>query len=386
MSDQVDRVQPPQRRLSFYLLVVLIPLLLFLMLAELMAQLLAPPQVLPEPPPVSLIDPYEPNPYVIRMRPYLYAHLPGSTYTQTRSSYQVSYEINSLGFRGPEISSQKAPHQKRLLVIGDSVVEGHGNEFTEAFPYLLGENLQRSGWEVINGGVQGASPIYYAANLERYLLLQPDAVLIVLYENDLQGDRVREAEYLNLPFFEDSDRLLGRSTAAGLRSSSRLYGIIHREWQKRTPAPVEQLIRHNLTTWAIDQEQVALFRTAPHLVSPAFIDQQWAMSRPYLDHVAAGLQEHHHPLFIANLSTLPPDSPYAVHARYVDEQVAAWAKEKGLPFLSLLPMMARLYQEKPLSEIIIEDDGHPTSTTHALIEAVLRPWLLDQLKARQNPE
>jgi lysophospholipase L1-like esterase len=327
---------------------------------------------------MSLIDPYEANPYVVKMRPYLYAHIPGSVYIQTRSSYQVKYEINSQGFRGPEISSQK--EQRRLLVIGDSVVEGHGNEFTDTFSYLLGENLQASGWEVINGGVQGGSPIYYAANMERYLSLQPDAMVIVLYENDLYGDRVREAEYFDLPYLEDSDRLLKRSAATDLLSMSRLYGVIRREWQKQVDTPVEQLINHNRATWVVDQEQVALFQASPQLVSPAFIKQQWEMSRPYLDYVVAVSQEHHLQLFIANLSTMPPDSPYSVPARYVDEQIAAWAKEKGLPFLSLLPIMAEIYQEKPLSEIIIEDDGHPTPATHALIETALRPWLLEQLK------
>ena len=368
------------RKVLFYMLVVLIPLTIFFILAESMARLLAPSRVLPDPPPISTIDPYQPNPYIIKMRPYLYSYIPGSTYIQARSSYQVKYEINTQGFRGPEIPYKKPEGLKRLLVIGDSIVEGHGNEFTQAFPYLLGENLQSSGWEVINVGVGGASPIYYAANMDRYLSLHPDAVLIVIYDNDIFGDRIREVEYFDLPFLDDADKLLGQSTIADVLSISRFYTVVRREWQKRiSNTPVEQIAAQNRVNWAVFQEQLDLFKASPELASTSFVDQQWHMSQPYMDYVVTLFHKHNVQVFVTNLSIRAPNFPYYVHIRHFDEQISAWTKEKQLPFLSLLPVMAQAYEEKQPAEIIIVDDSHPTPEIHAMIETVLRPWLLQYL-------
>jgi hypothetical protein len=107
------------------------------------------------------------------------------------------------------------------------------------------------------------------------------------------------------------------------------------------------------------------------------------MSQPYLDHVVTVFHNHHLQLFVANLSTraLQPNSPYQDHAYHLDSRVAAWAQAKDVPFLSLLPVITQAYKEKPISEILIEGDGHPTPATHTLIEAALKPWLLPLLSS-----
>lgn len=380
MSKQANNSYSGSRKALFYFLVILIPLTIFFILAELMTRLLSPPQMLPAPPPITTIDPYQPNPYVIKLYPYIYSYIPGSKFIQARSSYQVKYEINSQGFRGPEIPYKKPEGLKRLLVVGDSVVEGHGIEFTQTFSYLLGENFQSFGWEVINGGIGGASPIYYAANMERYLLLKPDVVLIVIYDNDIIGDRIREVEYFECPFFDDTDKLLKRSTMVDILSASRFFNVVRREWQRRIiNTPIEQIADQNRANWSTYQQQWALFKESPNLVPTSFIDQQWSISQPYLDYVLTLFHEHNIQVFVANLSVRPPNSPYYTHIRHLDERVSAWTKEKELPFLSLLSVIAQVYEEKQPSEIIIIDDSHPTPETHALIETALRSWLLQYL-------
>jgi lysophospholipase L1-like esterase len=346
-----------------------------------MARWRVPAQLLPDPPPPITLDPVKPNPYIVKMRPYLYSHIPGSVYTQARAGFKIKYEINAHGFRGPEIPVPKPKDRKRLLVLGDSVIEGYGNEFTQAFPYLLDKNLRASGWEVINVGVQGASPIYYAANTDRYLSLQPDAVLLVLYQNDLFEDRVREVEYFNLPFLENTDKLLRQSTLVGILARSRAYMVLYREWRERLMTPVEQIANQNRISWPANHEQSSLFLESPQLVPLSFVDQQWALSRPYLDHVVSEFHEHQFQLLVTNLSSGPmhPDSLFQPHARHLDGLIAAWTQEKELPFLSLLPVMTQVYTEKHPSEILIVGDGHPTPATHALIAAALSPWLLEQL-------
>jgi len=358
-------------------------------LGELLARFLLSPRVFPAPPPRNMIDPYRPNPYIIQMRPYLYSHIPGATYIQARSYYRVKYEINSKGFRGPEVASQKQKGLKRLLIIGDSVVEGHGLEFTDTFSYLLNETFRQSGWEVVNAGVQGASPIYYAANVDRYISLQPDAVLIMIFENDIWDDRVREASYfkLGLPYLDDADRLLVQSPMKNILSASYFYIALRRIWRHFTLLPFEGIVAKNRSIMIINEDYKTTGRLKPFLVAPSLIDQQWNMSRTYLDYVVASFRQHNIRVLVTNLSikSVRPDSepPYHTYAHNLDNRVYAWAQEKQLPFLSLLPVMTQVFKEKQIFEVVIKNDGHPTRDTHAMIAAALYPWLLQHLNQLQ---
>ncbi|MCI5144002.1 MAG: SGNH/GDSL hydrolase family protein, partial [Candidatus Electrothrix sp. AR3] len=202
------------------------------------------PQMIPAPPSPDSIDPYQPNPYILQARLYFYFHIPKAVYTQARADYQVEYAINTKGFRGPEITIPKTEGIRRLVVIGDSIVEGHGNAFTKTFSYLLNDHFRNTGLEVVNAGVQGASPIYYATNAERYLSLQPDAVLIMLYENDIREDRIREAAYFKLPHIDDVDSIL-RSSSKSRMPLSYFYIALTRLHRNFILSPLERLIARN---------------------------------------------------------------------------------------------------------------------------------------------
>ncbi|MDM8529921.1 SGNH/GDSL hydrolase family protein [Anaerolineales bacterium HSG25] len=366
----------------FYLLVITIPLVIFLLSGEVIARFLISPQNIPNPPLPSIVDPYQPNLYMVQIRPYLYFHIPTTVYTQARADYQVAYEINTRGFRGPEIMVPKPSGLKRLLIIGDSIVEGHGSHFTKTFAYRLDENIRSAGWEVVNVGVQGASPIYYAANTDRYLSLQPDAVLIMTYENDIWEDRIREVSYFDLPYIDDVDRILTQSPTSNIMFASYFYLALNRLRQDFTSPPLEQIIARNREIIAMNQaHQTASLD--PFLIEPSLIDQQWRMSQEYLDYAVASFQQNNVQVLVTNLSikSIRPDvdSAYHDYAFNVDERVSTWAEEKQIPSFSLLPVIIQIFKEKEISEVIIEGDGHPTSNTHAIMETALRPWLLQKL-------
>ena len=130
----------------------------------------------------------------------LQTFVPGSRYRAARAGYDVEYAINAHGFRGPEVADK---HRPRLLLVDDSIAEGHGVPFESALPSLLGNALDGDGWDVVSAAMQGGSPVHYAANVERYLALEADAVVLLLYENDLWDDRAREAAYADLPLLDD---------------------------------------------------------------------------------------------------------------------------------------------------------------------------------------
>ena len=75
----------------------------------------------------------------------------------------------------------------RLMVLGDSLVAGHGLPQGEAFPNILQEELAARGKfvEVLNAGVSGDTTAGGLARLDWSLTEEPDALIIVLGGNDL---------------------------------------------------------------------------------------------------------------------------------------------------------------------------------------------------------
>jgi hypothetical protein len=214
-------------------------------IGELLARLFLPVYRLPDPPAPRAIDPYKQNPYIVYTRPYLQVYLPGAVYESARSSFRIPYQINRQGFRGPAVKPRHGARLNRLLVIGDSIVEGHGVGLDGIFTQILGDNLSEFGWEVINAGVTGASPIYYAANVPRYLSLQPDAALIVIFENDLTEDRLVESRFFSLPLIDDGDKLLMDSQGTGRCCRSSLLAVLRRVWNVVHPSDVDRIVIQN---------------------------------------------------------------------------------------------------------------------------------------------
>lgn len=92
---------------------------------------------------------------------------------------------NHLGFRGDDISLEKAKDTYRIVAVGGSTTYGSEVEdFRESYPNLLNDYLRGAGIasaEVINAGVSGYSSYDNLINLSfRVLPLEPD--LIILYQ------------------------------------------------------------------------------------------------------------------------------------------------------------------------------------------------------------
>jgi hypothetical protein len=103
--------------------------------------------------------------------------------------FSAEIRVNSLGFRGPEISPVKKPGVRRVLFLGDSFTFGAGLKEHETLPYAVNQELERrhsGNFEVINGGVYG----YQTANeLELFTKygapLNPDIVVILVMTHDM---------------------------------------------------------------------------------------------------------------------------------------------------------------------------------------------------------
>lgn len=100
--------------------------------------------------------------------------------------------LNALGLRGGEVSRLKPDGVARVLVFGDSFVFGLGvdeeNVFTTQLERCL-DSVTSCRHEVINMGVSGYSTDQELLLLEELgLKLSPDVVVLVVCDNDFQGN------------------------------------------------------------------------------------------------------------------------------------------------------------------------------------------------------
>lgn len=358
---------PPGRRAA--VATSFVAALLTLGLLELVARLTVVPTRVPSPPASRTLDPYQANPFIVVTRPFLQTFIPGSRYVAARAGYAVDYEINAAGFRGPAVEAKRAP---RLVVVGDSIAEGHGVPFDGAIPSLLGAALRGDGIEVVSAAMQGGSPLYYAANLPRYLALAPDAVLVVLYENDLWDDRGKEAVYGDVPLLDDADTL-------------RLVMLAKRAWRMLAPTPVERRIAANR---AIAPGVVADERF-PWVLSEAEVERQFRLSAAYLDGFADALAARRVPLLVTFLAVgtlAPPVQPlHGVHAHALDREIRTWAAARGLPYLSLASVVTQAFAAGGIDDVMIPGDGHPTAAMQRRLAATLVPWVRESLASAGVP-
>lgn len=128
-----------------------------------------------------------------------WAHVPNTSGRFNHPDFSVSVSHNSEGLRDKEHTGQ-SPGAKRLLVLGDSFTWGFGVEQEQRFTSLLDD--AHTDWEVINAGVSGYSTDQqYLYLRERGIRYRPDAVLILLFRDDLYGNTQDELFLYNKPRF-----------------------------------------------------------------------------------------------------------------------------------------------------------------------------------------
>ena len=117
-------------------------------------------------------------------------HAPSSSGRLVTAHYDVEYRINADGLRDRAYPRTAAAGTARILVFGDSFVEGWGVEVEESVSKQLEEALGAAvadlEVEVINFGMAGygtGQELLFFRRLGR--LYQPDQVILVFYPNDL---------------------------------------------------------------------------------------------------------------------------------------------------------------------------------------------------------
>lgn len=144
-----------------------------------------------------------------------------------RVDAETTVAINALGMRDREFAP-KAVGERRLLVLGDSMVWGYGVDGEQALPAALQRELAALGqpWQVGNGGVPGYGSKHVAQHLQRLdLPFAPDAIVVgSCLGNDAIDDLTPERTvYAGLMLQGGYARLVKRSVRARLAFRSRAW-------------------------------------------------------------------------------------------------------------------------------------------------------------------
>ncbi len=110
----------------------------------------------------------------------------------------------SEGYEEARTTVTKAPPNNsfKILILGDSLTEGYGILAKEAYPNLLEGKLNQelapqtgSAYQVINGGITGATSSGGVSRIDWFLQAQPDFLILALGGNDgLRGVPVLETK------------------------------------------------------------------------------------------------------------------------------------------------------------------------------------------------
>lgn len=110
-------------------------------------------------------------------------HQPNSHKSLTKEGHSYNLSYNSHGFRVPEHTYKKPKGVRRVVILGDSFVDGSEVDDRETFSWLMQEELDSI--EVINLGVYGYSTTQELFALKKFALrYDPDIVLVMTMTND----------------------------------------------------------------------------------------------------------------------------------------------------------------------------------------------------------
>lgn len=148
------------------------------------------------------------------------------------------HRLNLYGFRGNDFKIESRPGKRRILMLGDSVVEGQGAPEEATISSTLTKLLVDNGTEaeVINLGVVGAD-LMEVTLLARdsVALLKPTDVILVLYANDLPAPPYSTDFDLPAPDFPRHSGLAPRLLELFVRLGS--HQPVYRRWPPHPTLP-----------------------------------------------------------------------------------------------------------------------------------------------------
>jgi lysophospholipase L1-like esterase len=161
---------------------------------------------------------------------------PGAMFVRSSLDFVQVVKYNSNGARDLEKPYQPGPGIFRVVVLGDSFIEGSEVGLEECLPRMLEKLLAGRKVEVINLGVTGYGCGQNYLNLrENGLKYKPDLVILGVYaENDIRNDCLEfERIILGTESYAGSRPYPARNRDGAVDFSAIDFNRISREWNQR---------------------------------------------------------------------------------------------------------------------------------------------------------
>jgi len=336
-----------------------------------------------------------------------HSFIPNSKGIQGSKEYRVEYNINSFGCRDREYSLEKDKDTFRVLVVGDSFVEGHGVDIDDTFMKIVERDLNSEGKkvEIINGGVMSYSPILeYIWLKEKGLKLNPDMVVLLLDQSDIQDDYV----YSKHAQFDRSGPKAVPATGILVKAHEEPKDAIKRYLKKNSA--FYNFIKHKLRNVGkkVSKEEKQEEPLGSHIVfgdietdrlfflreNPKDFEIHWGRTSGYLMLISQMLA-------FQNIDYAIGVYPYGVQigpdewdartswgfekgkvypkSRYFDA-VEELCKKHGIHFIDMFPALYKHKQENPDDQLFFKVDGHWTKLSQRLIAEQFKEFLLKNIK------
>ncbi len=286
--------------------------------------------------------PYLPgNPYL------LWEMVPG-----IREEMGAVVTVNALGFRGPEVQQTKPASTRRIIILGDSTVYGHGVADDEVFSALVDSQLG-SDVQVLNLGTPGYSS---AQSLNLMTMrgwdLSPDLVIIANLWSDNNFDSFVDKTLLSERGALSRARL---PTVSKWLQASALYRFM--DWHLRLAPRADKVEK---VGWMLGQSPSGGHRRV------SVNDYAMNLQNLAWDARAKGADVMF--LAFANAVDLGAETDGAVAWPLYREVMQAVASRSGAPFLTVEPSFVS--SGLHYSDLFM-DEMHPTPAGHRIIADIV---------------
>jgi hypothetical protein len=251
-------------------------------------------------------------------------------------TYEHKVTVNGLGLRGPDLPPQKAPGERRILVVGDSMIYGQGVADEQTVPAQLERALAGEGVRVVNGGLRAYSTGQELALLEDLgPAIRPDLVVLCWFWNDIDAD-APEVLY---------GHLAGRGDVP-FDTRAPMEGATLFRWR------LEQIVRRSALIMLVhDLFDAAAYEWPPREV----LDTGLARLAGHLAGFRRWCEKRDVPLVfvvIPNPNCLEEGHP----SEKLEAEVAALARRQGMRVVATLPALRALADR--VGSILIPFEGH----------------------------
>lgn len=337
------------------------------------------------------------------------SHIPG---TKSVKQYegQSWIQINSDGWRGPEVALKHPPGTFRIALLGDSYIEAFEVPFQKTMGEILEPRLaalRGTPVEVLNFGEGGYGTTQQLLTLQHEVWkYSPDLVLLaVTTGNDISDNYrpLKRVDYVPYHVFRGEDLVLDSSFRAskGYRSRSlwtrQLLGVVQhsrlaqlvnrvrhagrKSERQRTNAEGAQGVEAGL------RDEVQLPPTTPDW------QEAWRVTEGILGLMRDECRRNDTPFAIVTLTRGIQVTPVrekkekflrelgAEDLYYPERRLAEFGKREGIPVLNLAPAMAEQAQERQVYFHAHHDSlgiGHWSEEGHLAAAELIAPWLAEE--------